>query len=166
MKWQPDAMIIDLVMPEMDGFELIRQLRQTHELKKKAIIASSASVYEVDQKRSLAFGSDAFLPKPIHLEKLLEQLQQHLNLTWRYGDKIKETEENGFSQPMIFPPSETIKHLYELSLMGDAKELNEQVAILAESDVSLKPFTTKMRAFLKEYQIDELGEWLEGEMTK
>ena len=164
ISWQPDAIITDLIMPKMDGFELIRQLRQSPVLKDKIIIATSASVYNED--RSLTVGSNTFLPKPIQVEILLEQLQQHLNLTWIYGNKVKETaEEDSISQPMVFPPSEEMKAFYELSMMGDVNKLRKQVATLAESDVKLKPFVTKMQAFLKKYQVDELGEWLEGEMT-
>ncbi|MCP4342770.1 MAG: response regulator, partial [Desulfobulbaceae bacterium] len=96
-QWLPDAIITDLIMPGpatsarsvrslseaegMDGFELIRRVRQAPILKEKVIIASSASVYEADQKKSLAIGSDAFLPKPVQAETLLELLQQHLHLT-------------------------------------------------------------------------------------
>ncbi|MCP4141844.1 MAG: response regulator, partial [Chloroflexi bacterium] len=103
-QWLPDAIITDLIMPETDGFELIRRLRQSPILKEKVIIANSASVYEADQKKSQAIGSDAFLPKPIQAETLLELLQQHLNLTWLYWDNIRETAEEQFSQPIVFPP--------------------------------------------------------------
>jgi DNA-binding response OmpR family regulator len=153
-------------MQKMDGFELIRQLRQSPVLKEKIIIATSASVYDADKKRSLTIGSNAFLPKPIQIETLFEQLQHHLNLTYVYGNQVAETvEENSISQAMVFPPLEEMKSLYELSLMGNVNKLKKQVAILAESDVKLKPFVTQMQAFLKKYQVDELSEWLEGEMT-
>jgi predicted ATPase/signal transduction histidine kinase/CheY-like chemotaxis protein len=157
IKWQPDAIIVDLIMPEMDGFELIRQLRQSPVLKEKTIIASSGSVYDTDKKRSLAVGSNVFLPKPISTETLLKQLQHYLNLTWVY----KVTAEPDATQ-MVFPPVAELEKLYELSLMGDVNELQEQLAILA--DVKLKPFVTKMQAFLKKYQLEKLSEWLEGEM--
>ncbi|MDM8562094.1 ATP-binding protein [Candidatus Marithioploca araucensis] len=165
ISWQPDVIITDLIMLEMDGFELIRQLRQSPVLKEKIIIASSASVYDADKERSLAIGSNAFLPKPIKVETLLEQLQQHLNLTWDYGDEVKETAEEDHATQIVFPPIAELEKLYELSLMGDINELEEQVAILAESDMKFKPFVTKMQAFFKEYQVEELIEWLEGEIT-
>ena len=165
IKWQPDVIITDLIMPEMDGFELIRQLRQSPVLKNKIIIASSASVYEADQKRSLTVGSNAFLPKPISTKTVFEQLQHHLNLTWIYGDQIKETEETQCQMVMIFPPGAELEKLYDLTLMADIDELEKQVAILSELDVKLKPFITKMQAFLKKYQMDELSKWLEEEMT-
>jgi len=164
LKWQPDVIITDLIMPETDGFELIRQLRQSPVLKEKIIIAASASVYEKD--KSIAVGSNAFLPKPIQTETLLEQLRSHLNLTWVYRENIKETAvENNISQPMVFPPASELEKLYELSLMGDIEELEEWAAILADTDVKLKPFVTQMQIFLKKYLVDELGEWLEGEMV-
>jgi PAS domain S-box-containing protein len=164
ISWQPDAIITDLIMPEMDGFELIRQLRQSPVLKEKVIIASSASVYDADKDRSLAIGSNAFLPKPIQVERLLEQLQQYLNLTYVYGEKVKETAEENQIAPMVFPPIAELEKLYELSLMADIDELEEQVAILAK-DVKLKAFVTKMQALLKKYQVGQLIKWLERVMT-
>ena len=163
-QWLPDAIITDLIMPEMDGFELIRRVRQSPTLKEKVIIANSASVYEADQKKSLAIGSDAFLPKPIQAETLLELLQQHLNLTWLYGDNIPETAEEELSQPIVLPPSAELEKLYELSLVGDIDELEKEITILVNSNVTLQPFVAKIRAFFKEYQVDELIEWLEGNM--
>ncbi|MDM8553238.1 AAA family ATPase [Desulfococcaceae bacterium HSG7] len=162
LKWRPDVIITDLTMPETDGFQLIRQLRRSPVLKEKIIIATSASEYEAD--KSIAAGSDTFLPKPIRIETLLEQLQRLLNLTWIYGDKVKETAEKNHADKMIFPPAAELKQLYELSLMGDIDELEKQAAILAEADVKLKPFVTQMLAFLEKYLVNKFSEWLEGEM--
>jgi CheY-like chemotaxis protein len=151
-------------MPKMDGFELIRQLRQSPILKNKVIIATSASAYEKDKKKSLAVGSNAFLPKPVPIETLFEQLQLLLNLTWIYGNKIKETVEENPVKNIVFPSITELEKLSKLSLMGDIDELEEQFVILAESDVKFKPFVTQMQVFLKKYQLNELSEWLEGEM--
>jgi len=164
VSWQPDAIVTDLIMPKMDGFELIRKLRQSPVLKEKVIIASSASVYDTDKERSLAIGSNTFLPKPIQVETLLEQLQLHLNLTWIYGNKVQETAEENHTAPMVFPPITELKKLYELTLMADIDGLEEQVAILAK-DVKLKAFVTKMQALLKKYQVGQLKKWLEGTMS-
>ena len=162
-QWQPDVIITDLLIPEMEGFELIRQLRQSPVLKNKVIIVTSANTYEKDKQKSLAVGSNAFLPKPIPTETLIEQLQHHLKLTWVCFDKT--TAEENHATQMVFPPVAELEKLYEFSLMCDIDELEEQAAILAESSVELKPFVTKMQAFLKNYQLNELGEWLKGKMT-
>jgi signal transduction histidine kinase len=82
--FEPDVIITDLVMPGMDGLELIRQLRQVPALKKVAVIAASASVSEAHQQNSLKAGAQAFIAKPIQVKALLNLLQQHLLLTWVY----------------------------------------------------------------------------------
>jgi CheY-like chemotaxis protein len=166
LSFQPDVIIVDLIMPNMDGFELIRQLRQYTKLKEKIIIASSASVYEKDRRKSLTAGSNAFLPKPIQVEKLFEQLQHHLNLTWVYGNQMPESSDENQPTQMVLPPSAELEKLYQLSLLCDIDELEEQAALLVASDVELKPFVTKMQAFLKKYQIEELSEWLEGNIKE
>ena len=85
VKSRPDAIITDLFMPEIDGFEMIRRLRQSMVFKDMIIIASSASVFEADKKKSFAAGCNAFLPKPVQTETLLELLRHYLNLTYIYN---------------------------------------------------------------------------------
>ncbi len=154
-EFQPDVILTDLRMPRMDGFELIRQLRQTPLLKNKLIIATSASAYEVDHQKSLTVGSNAFLPKPLQAESLFEQLQQHLNLKWVYGNKQT-------AQPMVFPPAEEMAVLYDLSQMGDIDEIEERVAALEQSNPSLKPFAKQMQHLIKGYQLNKISELLEA----
>jgi signal transduction histidine kinase/DNA-binding NarL/FixJ family response regulator len=166
ISWQPDAIITDLIMPVMDGFELIRQLRQSPLLKDKIIIASSASVYESDKNKSLAVGSDAFLPKPIQFETLFAQLQHSLHLSYVYEEKVTETAEEPQTGPMVLPEMAQLEKLYELTLMADIDELEKHITILTKSDIKLKSFVTKIQTFLKKYQIGQLKEWLEGVIGK
>ncbi len=68
-------------MPVMDCFEMMRWIRTDAELKQNTIvIASSASVFEVDQQQSLEAGGEDCLPKPIEASELLNKLPKHLNL--------------------------------------------------------------------------------------
>ncbi|MCK5877191.1 MAG: response regulator [Candidatus Marithrix sp.] len=155
-QWQPDMIITDLVMPKMDGSELIRQLRKSPQLQDIIIIISSANVYDINSN----LGGNNFLPKPIQVTVLFAQLQQYLNLDWIYEDKVKKPENNLAS--MAFPPNTELKKLYELSLNGDIDEFEEYIVILSEADVKLKPFVAKVQSFLKKYQMYELNEWLDG----
>ncbi|MGL4378598.1 MAG: ATP-binding protein, partial [Microcoleaceae cyanobacterium] len=83
---RPDAIITDLVMPVMDGFELLRRLRNSDQLKELIVIVSSASVFETDQYKSLDAGANAFLPKPVQISELFELLQRLLDLSWIYAE--------------------------------------------------------------------------------
>ncbi|NEQ20885.1 MAG: response regulator [Microcoleus sp. SIO2G3] len=77
---KPDVVLLDMVMPRLDGFEVARRLRQLPTLRDLIIIATSASTFDDDQEKSLAAGCDGFIPKPVQAQKLLEQLTRHLEL--------------------------------------------------------------------------------------
>jgi PAS domain S-box-containing protein len=80
----PDIILMDLVMPVLDGFEATRRLRARDDGRQIPIIAMSASSFEPDQNRSREVGCDGFLAKPVRRDKLLALLEQHLGITWRY----------------------------------------------------------------------------------
>jgi signal transduction histidine kinase/CheY-like chemotaxis protein len=107
------------------------------------------------------------LKKPSFSQKLgLSESNYNASQQLIIGDRVKETVEENHTAPMVFPPIAELEKLYELTLMADIDELEEQTAILAESDVKLKPFVTKMQALLKRYQVGQLIKWLEGAITK
>jgi len=62
---RPDCMITDIMMPELDGFELIRELRQRPELAALKIIVLSTKSYDFDRRRAKELGADGYLTKPI-----------------------------------------------------------------------------------------------------
>ncbi len=78
----PDAIVIDNVMPVMDGLTATRRLRELPALGSVPIIAASASPSHENLSASLAAGANVFLPKPIDQQQLLVQLGQLLGLHW------------------------------------------------------------------------------------
>lgn len=73
----PDLILMDIMMPELDGFEATRQLRGFPDTQDIPIITLTA----MDGARSLALdaGADDFLPKPINSRKLLEKVRSWLD---------------------------------------------------------------------------------------
>ncbi|NEP62032.1 MAG: response regulator, partial [Symploca sp. SIO2G7] len=82
IKFVPDLLILDLVMPVMDGFELTHRLRQLSEFQQTIVLASSASISESYQFQSREAGCNDFLSKPIQAQDLLETIRYHLGLSW------------------------------------------------------------------------------------
>jgi signal transduction histidine kinase/DNA-binding NarL/FixJ family response regulator len=156
---QPDVIITDLLMPHMDGFEMIRLIRQEPLLKDKIIITSSASVYDEFMQRSLDNGSNAFLPKPVRAETLFKQLHSLLNIEWVYEEKSKE--KLLAEQPLVFPSSEQAKELHRLSQLGSYTEMQRYLKNLQQSKPDLTPFTAKIESLLSNYRIDKICELLE-----
>jgi CheY-like chemotaxis protein len=84
---RPDLILMDMLMPVMDGVQAIRRIRDTPGLSGTPILAVSASSYHRDRERALQAGADGFLPKPLNFNRLFEQVGQRLNLAWTYrGD--------------------------------------------------------------------------------
>jgi signal transduction histidine kinase/CheY-like chemotaxis protein len=78
----PDLVLMDIVMPGMDGLEAIRRLRQAQATRHVPVIVASASATDRDRRASIEAGANAFLPKPIHFGNLLRELGSLLQLRW------------------------------------------------------------------------------------
>lgn len=78
-----DLLILDIVMPEMDGFELCRQIRKNDRYKKKPILFLTAKNQEEDRKRGQEVGADLFLSKPISPPELLTLINDTLSRAMR-----------------------------------------------------------------------------------
>ena len=72
----PDAMLVDLEMPKMNGFELIKQVRANPITKKIPIIIISSRTAEKHQKIANELGVSVFLGKPYKEEELLTHLSR------------------------------------------------------------------------------------------
>lgn len=82
----PDCIFVDILLPDMDGMELIRQLRHQEKYNHTKIIVVSAKAYHYDRKRALQLGADAFILKPINNEQFVTQVERtckdHIELTF------------------------------------------------------------------------------------
>ena len=76
----PDLMLLDLMMPGIDGFEVIRRLRADEKTKDLPIIILSALNSEQDISKGFQLGANDFINKPIFMEKLLSSVTTQLNL--------------------------------------------------------------------------------------
>ena len=74
----PDLVIMDLVLPELDGFEASSQLRAGEETAQIPIIALSASVLPEHRHRAIDAGCDDFETKPVDFVRLLDKIEQLL----------------------------------------------------------------------------------------
>jgi two-component system sensor histidine kinase/response regulator len=73
---QPDVILMDVQMPEMDGLEATRRIRVLPAGKTVKIIALTALAMEEDIQRCMDAGMDAFLSKPVPLQKLVATIAQ------------------------------------------------------------------------------------------
>jgi CheY-like chemotaxis protein len=80
-----DLVILDIMMPDMDGYELTRRLRRDQRFAALPVIALTARAGEEEQQASLEAGADAFLAKPVEPAELKEMLDRFLSVRSNSG---------------------------------------------------------------------------------
>ncbi len=164
---RPDLIITDLSMPVMDGFEMMRCIRQSPQLADMLIVVSSASVFDLDRRKSLVAGGNDFLPKPVQADELLNTLQKHLNLKWTYDDfssvgvqpSAASTTCNGLTTnnpEWIIPPPEELDILWDLVMKGRVNSLLERIEIVEKLDEKFIPFAQQLRQLAKSFQLKKI----------
>jgi len=75
---RPTAIICDIIMGEMHGFDVLRALRSKPETKNTVIIITSAKAYKPDIDRALELGATAYVVKPFRTDELHALIERHL----------------------------------------------------------------------------------------
>jgi CheY-like chemotaxis protein len=164
IKLRPDAILVDLKMPELDGEEVIKRVRATPALQDIVLIAISASAFEHNREQCLAAGADDFLAKPIHLERLLELLHQHLDIELIYSDQDeKSTSDQNIvsTQTKTALPTQEWENLMELAKRGDVKQLHERAEHLVRLDERYAPISQQLINLAAGFQIKKIRQLLE-----
>ncbi len=77
---QPDLILMDINLPDLDGFTAVTRIRSFAQLKTVPIIALTARSVSNDRERARAIGCDAYLSKPVNFDELVEEVGRHLRL--------------------------------------------------------------------------------------
>lgn len=80
-RFQPTVVLMDILMPDMDGFEVLRMLRQDPANRKTPVIACTAYRDPAVEERARTEGFDGYLEKPIKFDRLLELVEGALRST-------------------------------------------------------------------------------------
>jgi signal transduction histidine kinase len=153
----PDLILMDIIMPKMDGLETIHRLRQLPEHKDTAVIALSAAASKADQAQSLSVGASAFHPQPIDVDRLLTQIGELLQLKWVYEESTQKAPEgNHNSGPIIPPPAAEMTVLHELAMIGNMRRIRERAEYVRSLGEQYHPFAEQLRMLTEEYQSEAI----------
>ncbi|MGE4290246.1 MAG: response regulator, partial [Salinivirgaceae bacterium] len=95
LKLQPDIIISDVIMPVMDGLQLLNKIKNNFETSHIPVVLLTAKSSVESKIEGLRYGADAYLTKPFHNEQLHAQLQNLLQQRTRLLNKYIEMPENG-----------------------------------------------------------------------
>mgnify|MGYP003456295281 FL=1 len=87
----PDLIVLDLMLPDMDGIEIVKGLKSKNETKKIPIIMVTAKSSEIDKVKGLDCGADDYLTKPFGVMELISRIKALLRRSQMdSGDKVYE----------------------------------------------------------------------------
>ncbi|MCX4151394.1 MULTISPECIES: ATP-binding protein [Paraburkholderia] len=158
---RPALILMDVLMPGMDGLEATRRLREMPEFGDLPIVAVSAGASGSDAAKSLAAGANAFLSKPVDLSRLLSQVAALLNIEW--NDEVPQTQTAGAGRTavrdadpsvgsLIVPPPGEIEALHHLARLGDMRAIVQHATYLTELDERYRPFADHLCQLAKDYR--------------
>jgi signal transduction histidine kinase/ligand-binding sensor domain-containing protein/CheY-like chemotaxis protein len=150
--WQPNVILMDLVMPVLTGIEATREIRRQPALAGALIVAVSASVLDADKEKSRVAGCDAFLRKPVEMEKLLDLLETHLKLNWLRAEPNEKT--------VAAPPQEELKALFKLARSGRILDIQEYAVRLAGSNETHRSFCDHLQELAQGFEIDQIADFI------
>ncbi|MGE5354295.1 MAG: response regulator transcription factor [Acidobacteriota bacterium] len=115
---KPDLIILDVMMPKFDGFEVCRQIRKNEQFSTTPVIFLTAKSSEVDEIKGLELGADDFIGKPISPKKLVARVKANLRKS------ELQTSENGGAPSgensiIKIGPLEINRDKYEVLLEGE-----------------------------------------------
>lgn len=70
------VVLMDMMMPEMDGYEAIEKMKSDHELKDIPVIAITAQAMTGDREKCMQAGADGYISKPVDVDELLQLLNE------------------------------------------------------------------------------------------
>jgi len=77
-KMHPDMILMDINMPDMDGYTLTNQIKRNPAMFGVPIVALTANVMKGDKERTLDAGCDGYIEKPIDVDRFVEQIERFL----------------------------------------------------------------------------------------
>jgi signal transduction histidine kinase/DNA-binding NarL/FixJ family response regulator len=170
----PKLIITDLLMPIMDGYTFLKQIRELERFKSIPVIVSSASVSTLDQQQSLDAGGNYFLAKPVQADELFQLLKKHLAIAWIY-ESVASTDvyskpsiyssDSGnaktLAKDMVVPMSDDLAQLLNLAQQGRLKKLTEMAQMIEQQDQRYVPFVQHVLELAKGFHVEKIETFIQ-----
>ncbi|GAB6089124.1 response regulator [Spirochaeta dissipatitropha] len=162
-KWQPDCILTDIVMPEVDGIELVKQIRALPGGRRVKIVALTASALVEDKQAVLDAGADGFMFKPYRITRLLETLSILLDITYDYSTASEDKTGSRSDSDSLKKP-ETLPDELRSRIIKEARLGSRSGILAALRDVSLQsPVISKLA---DEYRFEEIISFLSADQEE
>jgi CheY-like chemotaxis protein len=161
----PHAVLMDMRMPVMDGYEATRRIKTSATGQHTPVVAVTASALTEDRQSVLDCGVDAFLQKPIHPDVLFATLTQLLHLSWEPSSSLPAAPcpEENYKAPSAQPflPMAICTRLQHALDLGDMTTFE---TLLVELSVEHQAQAQQLRLLARHFDYDALHLWLQNQI--
>jgi CheY-like chemotaxis protein len=161
--WSPHAVLMDMRMPIMDGYEATRRIKATAAGNAIPVIAVTASAFEDDFEQVMATGMYAYLRKPFRTEDLFEMLGKCLSLHYVFADDTADAPGHIEAAPLTAEsitalPKDIVEAMQQAVEEGNMDRLTELVAQVEKIDSAT---ARGLQVLTDRYDYEKLVQWLE-----
>jgi CheY-like chemotaxis protein len=151
---EPDLFFVDIRMPGMSGWELVKTMRQRGVA--APIIMLSANIGDGANPTSADAGHSDTLAKPVDLNQLIDKLGTHLGLDWIHA----EPPTGSRTGRLRSPGAEHLRDLANLGQIGHVRGIDAKLSELA-SEPANRPLVDALRRHMQDFDFDGFAETLE-----
>jgi CheY-like chemotaxis protein len=162
--WKPQVVLMDMIMPVMDGYEATRTIKASPDIKNTVIIAVTASAFDEDKQRVLAAGADGYVSKPFKDAELFENIGRLTGAEYLYeeadgSEKASETADDEIlmRKSVAALPTDLVDQLRHAVERADIDQLNDLVGQLITDHPTL---AKRMQEMAARYEYEALIELL------
>ncbi len=167
-KQRPDLFMMDMRMPEMDGYEATRRIKASAAGKTIPVIAVTASALEEDRSLAFSVGADEYIRKPFKEEEVFAKIQVLLGIEYEYDTEdipaaktaAVDDSTDATATAIATLPIGLREQLHKAALVADIDGLGELIERVAKYDAVL---AQRFRRFVEDYEYDRLVVHLESE---
>jgi CheY-like chemotaxis protein len=161
---KPDLLLLDLLMPVLNGQEVLTRIKNNDRLKQVKVIGVTAAVADKERMEKFRSGCDECISKPINVDILLQKLEEQLGIEWT-EEEVEETVTIEEDKEIKFPPKEILKEMIKTAEIGNYKELQTILDSLGKKEM-YAAFCRHIQEYIKEYDDDGIIRYLQTKEHK
>jgi PAS domain S-box-containing protein len=169
----PDLILMDLLMPVMDGDKALQQIKDDNELKSIKVIAVSAAVADRERADAFAADCDDFISKPVDTTLLLDKLKAQLEIEWiedEDGGRKTKDERRGTTdeevRPVKMPPRPVLERIIQHAERGEFTKLGRILDELEAEDAGYSSFCDRVKEYARKYDDEGIVEYIKSRGDK
>jgi CheY-like chemotaxis protein/anti-sigma regulatory factor (Ser/Thr protein kinase) len=154
--WRPDAMLVDLAMPGIDGWETIRRARALG-LFGAAVAIVSANAFDKRLDNDVGIAPEDFFVKPVRHSELIEWLERRLFILWTENAPALAAPPAPSSVAVTLPSTARLRALEEAVSLGYFRGIMNQLDDIDAAEPACAPWTAVQRSAARQFQFEAIS---------